>query len=280
MARAVGDFDLAVAHGRQGVALLRSAGNPRALAAALNGLGAAYTEQGDLDAARQAHEESLALKRAVGDRNGAAVSLVNLGLVALAQARYADTKPLEAEALAIFRETGYPMGEAVALNNLGTAHYLLGEYAEAKPLLQECLTLCRELGHRYIAAYTLANLGVTAGGLGDFPAAWQYTREALQMAAGVKSISATLLALVGAARLLAKQGAPERAAEVAALVGQHPAANHETKGRAAELLTELAAALPAPALVAAEERGRARALDAVAGEVLAWAAAQVGVQPP
>jgi len=164
LARARGDFAQAVAHGQASVAQQRAASSPRALAAALNGLGAAYTELDDLTAAQQAHAESLALKRAVGDRSGAAVSLVNLGTVALAQGRYADTKPLEAEALTIFRETSYPMGEAVALNNLGTAHYMLGEYAEAEPLLHACLTLCRELGHRYIAAYALANLGAVAGG--------------------------------------------------------------------------------------------------------------------
>ena len=109
--------------------------------------------------------------------------------------------------------------------------------------------------------------------------AWQYTRDALQTAAEVKSVSGTLLALAGAARLLARQGALERAAVVAVLVGQHPAANYETKGRAAELLTELTATLPVPALARAQASGQAQALEAVAAEILAWSQSQVDAQP-
>ena len=65
LARARGDFAQAVAHGQASVAEQRAAGNPRALAAALNTLGTAYTELGDLAAAQHVHTESLALKRAM-----------------------------------------------------------------------------------------------------------------------------------------------------------------------------------------------------------------------
>ncbi len=268
MARVAGDFAQAIAYSQQGLSLHRVAGNPRAIAASLNTLGAAFNEQGNLEAAQRIHEESLAIRRGLGDRNGMAVSLVGLGNVAITQGKYADSRPFNREALAIFREIGYPMGVAVALNNLGVACYMLGEYAEARPWLQECLALCRELGHRHIAAHTLGNLGGVAGALGEYREAWQNTREALQMAREVGSVSATLVGLVSAAVLLARQEERERAAEVAALVCHHAAANRETKDRAGQLLAELEAQLPGPTFEAARQRGQARELADLANEVL------------
>ncbi len=268
MARVAGDFAQAIAYSQQGVSLHRVAGNPRAIAASLNTLAAAFSEGGDLEAAQQMHEESLAIRRGLGDRKGMAVSLVGLGNVAITQGKYADSRPFNREALAIFREIGYPMGVAVALNNLGVACYMLGEYAEARPVLQECLALCRELGHRHIAAHTLGNLGGVAGALGEYREAWQNTREALQMAREIGSVSATLVGLVSAAVLLARQEERERAAEVAALVIHHAAANRETQYRAGQLLSELETQLPAPIMAAAQERGRARQLEEVVAEIL------------
>ncbi|MBI5290617.1 MAG: tetratricopeptide repeat protein, partial [Chloroflexi bacterium] len=268
MARAVGDFAQAIEYARQSLSLHRVAGNPRAIAASLNTLGTVHTERGEFEEARRLQEESLAIKREIGDRRGMAIALVNLGNVALAQGQYAEAKPFEREALAIFREIGYPMGEAVSLNNLGVACHMLSEYAEARLLLQECLTLCQELGHRHIAAHALGSLGGVAGALGEYREAWKHTFGALQMAREIGSVSATLFGLVSAAVLLAGQEERERAVEVAALVLHHGAANHETKGRADQLLVQLEAHLSAPIIAAAQERGRARQLEEVVAEIL------------
>ncbi|MBI5830629.1 MAG: tetratricopeptide repeat protein [Chloroflexi bacterium] len=160
------------------------------------------------------------------------------------------------------------MGAAIVLNNLGFTGYLLEEYAEARPLLQESLALCRELGHRHVAVYALTNLGGVIGALGEYGEAWQSARQALQIAREIGSSEAMLFALLGAAILLARQGNGERAAEAAALVIHHPAANRETKDRAEKLLVELEAQLPAPVMAAAQERGRARQLEEVVAEIL------------
>jgi len=258
MARAVGDFTEAMQQARQSLALHRAAGNPRAIAAALNSLAVAHAERGEYETAEPLHEEGLALRREIGDRRGVATVLVNLGFIALGQARYAEVKPLEREAVAIFHEIGYPMGVAVALNNWGVACHMLGEYAEARSLLQECLALCRELGHRHIAAHALASLGGVADALGEHGEAWQHTREALQIAREIGSLSAMLFGIVSAAGLPVRQDDNEWAAELAALVFHHPATNRETKDRAAQLLARLKARLPATALAATRERGRKR----------------------
>jgi tetratricopeptide (TPR) repeat protein len=275
MARAVGDFAQSTAHARQSLALHRTTGNPRYIAASINTLAVAHAERGEFEEAQRLHAEGLALRRELGDRRGVATALVNLGFMALGQGRYVEVKTFEREALTLFRELGFPMGEAVALNNWGVACYLLGEYAEARPLLVDCLAVCREFGHRHIAAHALATLGGVAGALGEYRAAWEHTREALQIAQEVGSVSALLNGLVGAAGLLARQADRERAAEVAALILQHAAANQQTKNRAAELLAELETQLPAPVIAAAQERGRARKLEAVAADILEWARARL-----
>jgi DNA-binding SARP family transcriptional activator/predicted ATPase len=269
MARAVGNFDLAIEYSRQSLARYRIVGNPRPIAASLNSLAVAYAERGQLEDARRLHEECLEIRRAMGDRRGVATVLVNLAFAALAREAYAEVQPLAREALVIFREIGYPMGEAVALNNLGVACHMLGDYDEARALLNACLALSRELGHRHIAAHALSSLGGVAGARGDYATAWQLTREALQTAREIGSVSATLFGLVSAAKLLAEQGQWERAAEIASLVFNHAAANHETKNRARHLLDEVQAQLPTTTLAAMMGRGQAMSLDEAAVGVLA-----------
>jgi tetratricopeptide (TPR) repeat protein len=270
MARAVGDFDQSMAHARQSLALHRTTGNPRYIAASINTLAVAHAERGEFEEAQRLHAEGLALRRELGDRRGVATALVNLGFVALGQGQYAKVKTFEREALTLFRELGFPMGEAVALNNWGVACHMLGEYAEARSLLVECLAVCRELGHRHIAAHALASLGGVAGALGEYREAWEHTREALETAREIGSVSATLFGLVSAAFLLARNEAGQQAAEVSALVYHHPAANQETKNRARQLLVELETQLPAPVIAAAQERGRARKLEDVAADIPEW----------
>ena len=76
------------------------------------------------------------------------------------------------------------------------------------------------------------------------------------------------LALVGAASLMAAEGRKESALELLALVLYHPASWQLTRDQAAALVAELAAELPPEAAAAAQERGRARALEATMAELL------------
>jgi tetratricopeptide (TPR) repeat protein len=268
MARVVGDFAQAIEHSRKSLAFHRTAGNSGQIAISLNTLAVAYAERGEFEESKRLHAECLALRQELGDRLGVATTLVNLGFIALGQAKYAEVKPLEREALAIFREIGYPMGEAVALNNLGVASYMLAEYGEARLLLEECLVICRELGHRHIAAHALGTLGGVAGASDDYDEAWQHTREGLQLAQAIGSVSATLFGLMSTAVLLSRQGQKEQAAEVAALVYHHASTNRETKDRASHLLDQLATQLPVLSMVAAQERGRRKKLEEVVLEIM------------
>jgi predicted ATPase len=279
MARAVGEFTRSRDQARQALALYRLGGNPRPIAAALNAVAVALAEVGDYAEAERLHREGLALRRALGDRRGVATALVNLGFIGLGQGQYTATQDYEREALAIFRELGYPMGEAVALNNLAVAYYYAGDHQAARPLLEDCVALCRDLGHRHIAAHALASLGAVTALLGDVTAGWRHIGEAMQMAGAISSVSARLSAVVNAAVLLGAQGQWETAASLLAFARAHPAANQEAQNRVAELLASAAAHVPAPALAAAQARGRAHTLDTAMAELRA-VADRTGAGPP
>jgi hypothetical protein len=78
-----------------------------------------------------------------------------------------------------------------------------------------------------------------------------------------------MLTLVGIAGLLAREGKPEAAAELLALVLHHPFTWQWTKDRAAPLVAELKTALSPDRFAAAQGRGRARDLDTTVQELLA-----------
>jgi len=77
-----------------------------------------------------------------------------------------------------------------------------------------------------------------------------------------------LEALSGFAHLSARTGEPERAMELLTLILDHPASAQEWKDRAARLQAELTTELPLELVGAAQERGRARGLDAMVAELL------------
>ncbi len=117
----------------QSLALQRSLGDQRGIAAALNSLGVVALDQGDYDRARSLYEESLLLKRELGDQRGIAYSLSNLGLVTSAQGDYRFAGRLYAEALRLCRALGDRLGVAVALGNLGAVALELHDGERARP---------------------------------------------------------------------------------------------------------------------------------------------------
>jgi hypothetical protein len=84
----------------------------------------------------------------------------------------------------------------------------------------------------------------------------------------VRWTSVALLSLVGVGALLEAEGEKERALELLVLIRHHPLSWRWTKDRAAPLVTELEAELPPDVVAAAQERGRARDLEATVAELL------------
>ena len=146
----------------------------------------------------------------------------------------------------------------------------LRAYAEAQRLAQEGVAISRQTGHRHELAMCNAILGVAESKLGLRVQARQHVFEALQAGSYIGGFWPLMLALPGAALLLADAAGYERAVELYALASCYPyVANscwfYDVFGRH---IDAVAATLPQEVAEAARERGRARDLQATVKELL------------
>jgi hypothetical protein len=114
-------------------------------------------------------------------------------------------------------------------------------------------------------------LGFTAYALSDDGAAARYFDEALRVAAEIGATPLALEVLIGVARLRARAGQPEQAAELLGLALRHPASNSDVAIQAKLFGDELAAALAPALLEAAIERGATLALDPIIAAITSQA---------
>jgi predicted ATPase/predicted Ser/Thr protein kinase len=264
-----GEYGAAKQLFQESLTIFRELGNQEAMADSQSNVGYISWVLGEYREAKQVHQESLALCRETGDQRGVAESLGYLAADACGLREYEEAKRLWQEGLAIYREIGDLWGAADVLGNSGELANVLGEYAEAIQLAQESLALSKRLDNQRGIAWCFRVLGNAVCGLGDFPGARRYFHQALETDISVQGIPFGLLALVAIAALLAAEGEKERALELLALATRHPASLQWTKDRAAPLVTELETELPPDVVAAAQERGRARDLEATAAELLA-----------
>jgi len=263
-----GEYRVAQQLLRESVAIFREFGDQEGTSKSLMALGYVTWVLGEYEAAKQLHEESLALSRDTGNRAGIAHSLEFLAEVFLGLAEYEKAKQLWHEGLAIHKEIGNLRGVVGVLADLSEAAVALGEYEEAARLAQQSLALQKKIHDRFGMAWSLKNLGNAACGLGDLEAARRYLCQALETAMMVRWTPVTLLALVGVGALLEAEGEKERALELLALILHHPLSWRWTKDRATALVADLEAELPPEVVAAAQERGRARDLEATVAELL------------
>ena len=97
------------------------------------------------------------------------------------------------------------------------------------------------------------------------------TSRALRTVAATQALMPLIYVLPGLALLLADEGQAERAVELYALASRHPlvANSRWFEDVAGRHIASVAATLPPEVVSAAQERGRARDLDATVAELLA-----------
>jgi hypothetical protein len=170
--------------------------------------------------------------------------------------------------LARKQENQYAIAPWLAM--LGSTALAMKTYADARKLLREGVAIMREVGLRDSLGVWLPCLAVAHLALGEQRQAEACIRETLQLAVGAGDFSVRSFVLLGVARLRADQGEAEQAVELYALASRHPAV---ANGRwfqdvFGERIAAVAATLPPEVVAAAEERGRARDLDATIAELL------------
>jgi predicted ATPase len=189
MCNAQGDYEGGKTRVKEGVRLLRDAGDRPTLAVALAALGYASTKGQDYEQASGLLEESLGLYRDLGDEWGTAKLLNNLGRLKTLRGDSEGAKPLLGEGLALSRELEDASAIAEALHNLAVATHPSEGCGPAAALFKESLALSSRVGHRSIVADCLEGLAFVDARRGESRRSvrLQASAEALREAAGASS---------------------------------------------------------------------------------------------
>jgi tetratricopeptide (TPR) repeat protein len=194
-----------------------------------------------------------------------------LGSAELMLGRYERARDLCQRCAALARESAFRKGIGISLHWLGQAMLVEEAYAEALELFHESVAICREIAQRDTLGCALVGLGSAARGLGDLPEARRHLREALEIGSETGSFPTLMLALPATALVLAEQGEEERAVELYALASRYPfvANSRWFEDVAGKHIAAAAEKLSPQVVAAAQERGRARDLEATLTELLA-----------
>jgi tetratricopeptide (TPR) repeat protein len=199
--------------------------------------------------------------RAVGDPRFTTLALNLLSLSASSLGRYDEGRAALEECVALSSSNGDRWGVSLAYRGLGVVAQEQGLHAEAVKMLQISLEISTELGARQDAARTLAEMGRSVFALGNEVEAERLWREVLRIAVETRGTHAALEALIGLARLQARQGRVEHALELLLIVLDHPASIPGTRKRAAQLRTEFESQLTSQQAEAAAQRAHATAFE-------------------
>jgi predicted ATPase len=255
---------------QEGLALLERQGGREQFMPALWFLGWASKWAGKFFEACSVGEETLAFneERRFRAYSVSARALLSQARVHLGQYRQARTQAQMG--LEVAREIGFGLGAGLVLLALGRVALAEESYLEAQRLLEESAAAHREHGAVHDVGISLGSLAIAARAAGQLPQARQQVCEALHMAVKIGSFVVLINALPAAALLLADEGQRERAVEMYALVSRYGyvADSQWYEDVVGRHIAALAATLPPRAAAAAQERGRARDLDATVVELL------------
>jgi tetratricopeptide (TPR) repeat protein len=216
-------------------------------------------------------KKSIILFQDLGAHIGLALSDLVLGSARVHLGQYEQACAQGEMGLALSKETGYQRGAGYAYWLVGSVALVEEAYVEAQQWLQKSVAVYRRVEVRHELGRTLAVLGVAARGLGNLPLTKQHLCEALRVAAPSSEFRTLMYALSAIALLLADQGEGERAVELYALASRYPFVGNSRwfEDIAGKHIAAVAAGLPPEVVAAAQERGRARDLEATVAELLA-----------
>ncbi len=255
---------------RESSVIWQDTGDRADISFGLSIVGVTVTRRGKFAEAEALCQESLAIDNDLGDRPALAWSNYSLGHTKVHLGRYDQARAHLQVSLALSRDIGMARVIGLSLHWLGCVALAGKAYAEAEVLLQESIAVYRELGQREDLSWALASLGVATRGLDQLPLAQRHIHEALRMAAETRAFYPLMFAVPATALLLADQGEKERAVELYALASCYAVVANsrwfeDVFGRH---IVALASTLPPEVVAAAQERGRARDLDATVKELL------------
>jgi predicted ATPase/class 3 adenylate cyclase len=152
-----------------------------ARAHALFAVGALAMDQGDLAEAEVALAECLAIRRSLGNPREIAASMSTLATLYVLRGDMAGARECEEEALRISRELGERLGEGIGLLTLAEISRRQGDRDGARESLEGCLAVARSLRHHELEAECERSFGELAFDAGDLASARQRFTRSLEI---------------------------------------------------------------------------------------------------
>lgn len=256
---------------REAVAIRRNMGYQSGLADGLRVLACMLVYSGRFDEARLLLEEAVTLHEDLGMRTHLALTIDSLGWAKEHLGQYQQAREQMQIALTRSRESGSRQGVGYALLGLGEIALAKESYPDARRLLGQSAAIFREIGQPDYLCLALVALGHVAREMGLHSRAKQHLDKALRTATEIGAFVPLLFSFSLAALLLADQGDGEEAIELYALMSRYPYAGNSQyqEDVTGKRVAAIASTLPSETVTAAQERGRARDLDATAAGLLA-----------
>jgi DNA-binding NarL/FixJ family response regulator len=164
------DSDAALELFKQGMSLMKRAGDKAGVAASLRGCAVVYTQAGDAGRARPYILEARAVGRAAGDRHGDVWCEYQLGWAAYLDGSYPEARAQFLKARAGFEEQGASFGAYACTVWLADVSRLEGQSRAALESYQEALDRLRTHHFTVHGVDFLEGLALSAAALGRFDA--------------------------------------------------------------------------------------------------------------
>ena len=187
----VGDFEAAIEHLEQALALHRRVGNRVNESGTLANLGFVAMTLGDYASAQQLFMQALSLSAAIGQRKNEGIIRINLALILVNLGQPAAAQGHAQQALALLRAAADRWGEGAALRVAGQAAQALGDGAAAAALLAASRELFDQLGLPHLAIEAMALLATAALARGDRAEALAQVQAILQRQAAGAGLEGT-----------------------------------------------------------------------------------------
>ncbi len=184
----------------------RKAGNRRAEAVLLTGLGQLRVEQERFTESSSVFRQALPLFRELGDLAGEAVVLASLGAACRDEGKFAGALEHLERARQAFVELGNDNGIASAAYDIGMVHRETGDFAASLTALDQALLIYRRTGARRGEGLTLRSIGLVRRATGELDAAAELCARALEIFRDVGDRLAEAYAAQALAKVRLRQG--------------------------------------------------------------------------
>jgi tetratricopeptide (TPR) repeat protein len=257
---------------QESVANSREAGDWFNLAWGLHAAQSEARRSGEFARSHAMLTEALTLFEELGDRSGMADTHQELAQTEAHLGRYEDARRHYQSGLTLAHETGFTRAIVASLLGLGFLGLAEGAYTEAKGWAQKALNVIQTSGPKSELINALILIACAELELDDRHQARDLYRQAFETAIKQASLwSFPFFFVAQIALLLAAEDQRELAVELYALSCRYPMVKNSQwfEDVVGKHIAAIAASLPPDVVAAAQERGRARDMEATVRELLA-----------